>query len=314
MTKTDHSSVGQGSRLNVAVIGLGMIGGVIARRLLERDVYLVVFDVQSDTATELVAAGARLAKSCADAAAQADVVIVAVVDDAQVREVMSPVEGVLATARPGTIAIIHSTVRLDTVRRVAAEAASRDVQVLDAGVSTLGEHDQGTLELFVGGESSTLNAARPVLAHYTHDLDHLGPLGSGMTAKLLRNLLGYALMATAYEVFALAETVGVDLAAFRRVLEESDVLGQAHRIFAMRTTHPVTESDLALSYYKQFTELTGEQLVVALQRNAAHMAKDIDDALALADDADFDLEITPAARPLLRRLLLLPPGGLTTST
>ncbi len=293
-------------RLKTAVIGLGMIGGAIARRLVEREVPLMVFDIRVDTAADLVAAGAQLATSLAEAAAESDVVIVAVRDDAQVTEVMSPVDGVLATARPDTIVIIHSTVRLDTARRVAAEAATHGVRVLDAGVSTLGEKDPGTLELFVGGHPTTVEAARAVLDQYSHDLDYLGPIGSGMTAKLLRNLLGYSFMAAAYEVFALAETVGVDLAVFRRVLEESDVLAQARRIFALQTTHPVTESDLARTYFEQFTTLKDQELIASLERNAALMAKDIDDALALAEHVDFDLEITPHARPLLRRVMLLP--------
>jgi hypothetical protein len=68
----------------------------------------------------------------------------------------------------------------------------------------------------------------------------------------------------------------------------------------------VTESDLARTYFEQFTTLTGQELIASLERNAALMAKDIDDALALAEHVDFDLEITPHARPLLRRVMLLP--------
>src|SRR5215211_2507494 len=101
---------------NAAVIGLGAIGGRIAHRLAERGVPLVVFDVRAEAGDDVVAEHARRATSCAEAAADADVVIIAVVDDAQALDVLAGAEGVLAGARPGTIIVLHSTVHLGTVR------------------------------------------------------------------------------------------------------------------------------------------------------------------------------------------------------
>jgi len=295
--------------VNAAVIGLGSIGGAIALRLAQHDVPLTVFDLREDAGTAAEAAGARRASSCGDAAAGADVVVIAVLDDAQVLDVVTSPQGILQTAGPGTIVVIHSTVRLDTVRKVATASAAQGVRVVDAGVSTRGTDEAGTLELFVGGDPGDVDAARPVLEHYAHHLDYLGDLGSGMTAKLVRNLLGYTLMAAANEALALAEEVGVNLDEFRRVLDESDVVSQYRLALSVPTTRPVTESDAAAQFHESTLGLGGEDLVAALEHYVYTMQKDIDDALALADDAGFTLELAPHARAMLRRVLLLPAPG-----
>jgi 3-hydroxyisobutyrate dehydrogenase len=293
--------------LKTALIGLGAIGGRIAHRLAERGVPLVVFDVRPDAGDDVVAAHARRALSCADAAADADVVIIAVVNDAQALDVMTGTDGVLASARPGTLVVLHSTVHLGTVRELAATAAEHEVHLLDVGVSTFGGHDGGTLALMVGGDPADVDAARPVLEQYAHPLDYLGPLGSGMAVKLARNLLGYALMAAAYEALKMAEHVGVDLDAFRRVLSESDVVGQFHRILSLPTTRPLTESETAANFYRAFTDARGEELVETLEHALAIMEKDVDDGLVLADEAHVELALPPAVRTLLRPVMLLPP-------
>lgn len=294
---------------NAAVIGLGSIGGRIAHRLAERGVPLVVFDLRANAGDDLVARHARRAASSADAAAEADVVIVAVVDDAQAIDVLSAGDGVLAGARPGTIIVLHSTVHLGTVRKLAAVSASRDVRLIDAGVSTFGEHQQGSLALFVGGDPADVDRARPVLEHYAEPLDYLGPLGSGMTVKLVRNYLGYVLMAAAYEALMMAEQVGVDLDAFRRVLIESDVETQLHRILSLPTTRPLTESNAAADFYRSFTELHGAELVRTLEHHLEIMEKDVDDAMVFANDAHVELLLASPVRTLLRPVMLLPPKG-----
>ena len=292
---------------SVAIIGLGTIGSTVARHLVDSELLVAVYDLRAEACRNFVARGARLATSSADAARDADIVIEAVVNDAQVLDAITGADGVLSTLRPGGIVILHSTVRLSTVRQVAAAARARDVRVLDAGVSTLGSHGTGKLAVFVGGAPDDLDVARPVLSRYTHCLDYLGELGSGMAAKLVRNLLGYYYMAAAYEVLALAEAVGVELQTLRRVLEESDVAGQSKLILTQPTLRPITESEVARKSVEQFTGLTGADLERVLESSASIILKDIDDVIALADDADVDLELARDVKHLVRPFLLLPP-------
>lgn len=298
-----------GARPVVAVVGLGEIGGAIARHLLVADVDLAVFDVREEAMEEFTSGGARAASSPADVADGADVVLVAVVTDAQVRDVMTSRVGTLATAKPGSVVVIHSTVRLSTVRDLSATATGRGVHVLDAGVSTGGGDESGSLAIFVGGDPDGFASVQPVLAAYSHALEHVGPLGSGMAAKLARNLLGFSMMAAAYESMALAEAAGVDLEIFRRILGESDATASADLVLAYPTTRPVSESEAANNFAEQLTGRRGAAFESALAGYVAIIEKDIDNALALADDAGYELLVAGVTRRLVRPFLLLPGDG-----
>ena len=294
------------SRNAVAVIGVGTIGSSIARHLVASDLTLTLYDARPEAAAPLVDAGGRLAASCADAARDADWIIVAVVDDAQVTDVLTGPDGVLSTARPGSVIVLHSTVRLDTVRDMASAAAAKGVGLIDAGVSTRGDDGTGKLAVFVGGETSEVEAARSLLHRYSHSIEHVGGLGSGMTAKLVRNLLGYSFMVATYESLAFAESMGVDLDAFRRVLRDSDVTSQAQLVMDLPTTKPYTESEEAAAYWKNLTGLAGEELRDLLERAESVMEKDMDEITALAEETGFHMDFTGGTKPLLHHVLLLP--------
>ncbi len=268
--------------LSVAVIGLGAIGGAIARYLLDSDATLTVCDVRSEATDDFVTRGARRAASYADAGRGVDVVIEAVGDDAQVLAVVTAPDGVLSTLRPGAVVVLHSSVRLSTVRRVAAAAADRGVHVLDAGVSTLDGHGTGKQAVFGGGEAEDLDLVRPVLSLYTRCVDNLGSLGSEIPPKLVRNLLGYLFRAAGHESLALAEAVGVDLKAFRRIIEESDVASQTPLVLQLPTPQALDEREMAAATVD-------------------------DDTIVLLDAADFRVGLARDARRLARQFLLLPP-------
>lgn len=208
--------------LSVAVIGLGAIGGPIARHLLDSGITLTVFDKRPEATGEFVARGARLAASCSDAGRSVDVVIEAVGDDSQMLSIVTAPDGVLTTLRPGTVLVLHSTVRLSTVRRVAAAAADRRVHVLDGGVCTLGSQGSGRPAALAVVEAQDLELMRPVRSVYNNCVNNSGRLGSGMTAELFRNLLGYLSLAAAYESLALAEAVGVDLTGINNTIVIAD--------------------------------------------------------------------------------------------
>ncbi|MBM2806574.1 MAG: putative 2-hydroxy-3-oxopropionate reductase, partial [Deltaproteobacteria bacterium] len=96
------------------------MGKPMAGNVLNAGFELTVYDLRDDVATELIARGAKLARSPGAVAANAEIVELAVVDDAQVEEVLTGEHGVFAGARPGMIVAIHSTVLPETVRRLAA--------------------------------------------------------------------------------------------------------------------------------------------------------------------------------------------------
>jgi 3-hydroxyisobutyrate dehydrogenase-like beta-hydroxyacid dehydrogenase len=122
----------------------------------------------------------------------------------------------------------------------------------------------------------------------------------------VRNLLGYSFMVATYESLAFAESMGVDLDAFRRVLRDSDVTSQAQLVMDLPTTKPYTESEEAAAYWKNLTGLAGEELRNLLERAESVMEKDMDEITALAEETGFHMDFTGGAKPLLHHVLLLP--------
>ncbi len=210
------------AELRAGVVGLGMIGGGVAVSLARSGHPAVAtYDVRADAADALDGVPA-CAASPADVAAVADVVLVAVVDADQARSVLDGEQGLLSTARPGTTAVLLSTVSLAAVRELAALCASHGVTLLDAGVTNGPEAARNGLVTMVGGPDDAVAAALPVLEAFSKAVVHCGPLGAGMVTKLARNAITYASWAAVREATSLAAAGGVAPATLLQVLEKAD--------------------------------------------------------------------------------------------
>jgi 3-hydroxyisobutyrate dehydrogenase len=215
--------------LRVAWIGLGNMGQPMAAQALAAGHDLVAFDVRAAALDAAVELGARAARSPAEAAADVDAVCVAVLDGAQVEAVTTAPDGVFASARPGTVVAVHSTVHPATVRRVAATQPA-GVTVVDAPISGgVRGARAGTLCVMVGGPDAAFDRIRPVLDAVGDLVLHLGALGAGLAAKLARNLIGYVTMLGAQEGRVLAAAAGTDAEQFGRVLEHTGTLSPMMR-------------------------------------------------------------------------------------
>lgn len=262
-------------------VGLGQIGAPMAGRLVDWPGGLVVFDLRPEAAEPLVAAGASLADSVAALGAEADVVSVMVLDDDQVRTVVTEL---LTTARAGTVIAVHSTIRPETAEQLADTAAARDVHLLDVPVSGgfMGAHD-GTLAAMVGGDRDAYERAREVFACWASMVVHMGPAGAGTRTKLARNLMHFIAYTGAGEAQRLAEAAGLDLQKLARVVRHSDsVTGGPAAIMVRDTTAPLAPDDGLVEIFTH-TRGLGE--------------KDLTLALELADQLGLDL---PLARQALQ--------------
>ncbi len=180
-------------------MGLGHMGAPMARNALQAGHELSVFDVRDDAMTELAALGARACRSPADAATDAHVVCVTVLDGPQVDAVTTGPDGVFAGAAPDTVVAVHSTVHPATVDAVAGRAPA-GVEVLDAPISGgVKGARAGTLCVMVGGPAAAFERARPVFDAVGDLVVHLGARGAGLAAKLARNLVGYVSLLAAHE-------------------------------------------------------------------------------------------------------------------
>ena len=195
----------------VAVLGTGIMGSGMAGRILGAGFPLAVYNRDKTKTSALAAAGASVADTPAAAVRGASVVISMVADDRASRSVWLGAEGALAGTTGGTICIESSTVSVGWVRELAAAAAARDCEFLDAPVTGSRLQAQaGELNFLVGGSASTLERARPVLAAMARNIFALGPQGSGAMTKLINNFVcGVQVMAIA-EAIHFIERAGLD--------------------------------------------------------------------------------------------------------
>jgi 3-hydroxyisobutyrate dehydrogenase-like beta-hydroxyacid dehydrogenase len=205
--------------IKVGFIGLGGMGKALSTNLARAGFDLMVYDVREEPLKELAALGAKIARSAKEVGEFAEIVEVAVVDDAQVEEVILGNGGILAGAKPGTAIIVHSTIHPRTVKKVAAAAKAQGVGVLDAQMSG-GETGvkARTLCFMVGGERELFEKCRPVLAASGKDIFHVGEVGMGAAAKLAQQTLICLNRLAAYEGMLLAGKAGVDLQVFQKIV------------------------------------------------------------------------------------------------
>jgi 3-hydroxyisobutyrate dehydrogenase-like beta-hydroxyacid dehydrogenase len=188
------------------------MGRPMGMNLLKAGHTLTVWNRTASRAQELVAAGARLAKTPREAAAEAEILLTMVSDPPALEEVLwgheGKNDGALGGLRAGNIYIDSSTVSPALVRRIAAACAERQVRFLDAPV-TGGDWGarEGNLVFMIGGNAATLKEVEPILAVMGKKWFHLGPNGAGQTIKLAMNGI------LALQVGAMAEALALVMRA-----------------------------------------------------------------------------------------------------
>ena len=251
----------------VGFVGLGQMGSLIAGHLLDRT-SLVAYDVRTEAVAALTERGATAATSVEEVAANADVVSVMVLDDAQVREV---VNGVLVSAQPGTVIAIHSTIRPETAIECAQRASAAGVDVVDAPVSGgPAGAAAGKLAVMVGGERAAYERCKDVFRCWAELIVHVGPVGAGTRAKIARNLVSFVSYCAAAEAQRLAESAGVDLQKLGAVVRHTDQLtGGPGAIMVRNTTAPMPADDPLREVFTHTRLLGDKDLSLAVELGEA---------------------------------------------
>jgi 3-hydroxyisobutyrate dehydrogenase len=198
----------------IAFIGLGNMGGPMARNLVKAGLQVTGFDPSDAAQRELKKAGGSVARSVAEAAEGAFIVITALPTAKHVRGVClgeAGGKGAFDAAPKGALFIDCSTVDVETSRELAAEAEARGLRMVDSPMSGgVGGAKAGTLTFMVGGSERDFGLAKPVLEVMGSRALHAGASGAGAAAKICNNLmLGIEMIAVA-EGFALAAKLGLD--------------------------------------------------------------------------------------------------------
>jgi 3-hydroxyisobutyrate dehydrogenase len=195
----------------IGFIGLGNMGGPMARNLLKAGHKLRAFDIVEANLEPVLAAGASAAASAADAAKGAEIVVTMLPAGEHVRAVYLGDGGVIAAAGKGTLLIDSSTIDVESARAVAAAAAKAGLDMLDAPVSGgVAGAEAATLTFMVGGPEAAFQRGQPILQNMGKTIVHAGPAGNGQAAKICNNMiLGVAMIAVS-EGFLLAEKLGLE--------------------------------------------------------------------------------------------------------
>ncbi len=205
----------------VALIGLGLMGSGMARRLLGAGFPLTVYNRTVEKAQELAKDGAEVAGSPREAAERADFVISMVADDPASREIWLGRSGAMGSIARDAIIIESSTLSVGWVRELAAAAAVLGCEMIDAPVTGSKPHAaSGELNFLVGGSETALEKARPVLSAMARSIIHVGPVGSGSLLKLINNFMCGVQAASLAEATALIEGSGIDCAKALAVLTD----------------------------------------------------------------------------------------------
>ena len=195
----------------VGFIGLGIMGGPMARRLIEAGHSVTVYNRTASKCEPLVAMGAKQAATPRTAAEGNEIVICIVTDSPDVESVLLGPDGAIHGAKDGALFIDMSTIAPATAKKVGEALKAKSIGFLDAPV-TGGDvgAQKGTLSILVGGEKADLDRANEVFEVMGKRVTHCGPQGAGQTVKACNQILCALNMVGICESLHLARLNGID--------------------------------------------------------------------------------------------------------
>lgn len=236
-----------------AFIGVGTMGSLMAGRLLDAGVDLVVYDLRREAAEPLLDRGVRWASSAEEAVAGCDMVWTSLPGPTQVESVLLGDEaGVLSAMAPGAVLVDTTTNDPDVARRVSNACTERGLAMLDTPVS--GRPPMMTM--MVGGDREVYERVRNTLGAVAAQVFYVGPAGAGCVAKLATQYMGYTNMIAAIEGMLIARMGGVDPAVLAEIVPVSAGASRAfnaipnsilNRSFQAGGTLDIVAKDVALA-------------------------------------------------------------------
>ena len=280
-TSPEEAAIGR-----VALLGVGTLGSIFARRLLDAGVELALFDVDDRRVEPLIGVGVRVATDLTDLVRDADVVLVSLPNPAATKQAVLGPSGVIAACRPGTLIVDTSTIDPTTAREVANEAAADGVDYVEAPLSGGDEEGSGVdaaaagaTTFICGGTAEAVERARPLLNILGRHILHVGPAGTGATAKLVSNHIAGLHNLVAAEAHRGRRAAGLELDTILAVLRHTDA--QSYWLFnylAPRLARQDFDDGFSIDLQHKDHRLFGE---LAAEHNAPTPLNDL--ALQLYD-------------------------------
>ena len=208
--------------LDLAFIGLGVMGGPMAGHLAKAGHRVTVYNRTGARAEAWVATNGGAAKSTPHEAAQgADIVFACVGNDDDLRSVTVGLDGAFAGMKPGAIFVDHTTASAEVARELHAAAAKAGIAFLDAPVSGgQAGAEKGILTVMVGGDETAFAKAEPVMRHFGRAVTLMGPSGAGQLTKMVNQICIAGLVQGLSEGIAFAQHAGLDAAKVIEVISK----------------------------------------------------------------------------------------------
>lgn len=284
--------------MQIGVIGIGSMGGGMARRLAEKGQKVSCFDTSPERCAVVAKNGLQIAGSAIELASQSDIVILSLPNAAIVDSVIRGQGAIESVLRPGALVLDTSTSDPTTTVQLADILAKRNVAMIDAPVSGgPAAAGSGTMTMLLGGDAEAIKRARPVIDLLAAKTVHVGPSGAGHTAKIANNMLCAANLVLVAEAVRLAEAAGVAATDLLDGINAgSGRSGVSEVNFPRWVINGAFDSGFTMGLMRKDVRLAtrlAQQLGVempALERIAQLWAES---AGALPDDADFNAIAAP---------------------
>jgi 2-hydroxy-3-oxopropionate reductase len=206
----------------IGFVGTGAMGSALLSRLKLANVQATAFDIAPAAIEAARKDGAEIATSAKAVAQASTIVDVVVRTDQEVLDCTLGKDGILEGAAPGTLVLLHSTIRPTTTKKIAQAAAETRAYVIDACMTAVPNVvRQGGLTFLVGGQTALFDRAKPHLLHMAKDAVHMGPLGCGNVTKLFKNMVTASEALIVYEALQIAKAAGIDYKAALDLMQKT---------------------------------------------------------------------------------------------
>lgn len=264
--------------MRIGYVGLGVMGGALARRLLVSGP-VQVFDLSPGAVQSLVAAGASAAPDLATMGRECDVVLLCLPRSSNVRAALFGEGGLAEGLKPGAHVIDQTSGDPTETRAMAAELSARGIHMIDAPVSGGAKGaEAGTIAIMAGGAAAHMAMVQPVFDRISPNLFHCGEIGAGQVMKLINNTISTCNRFAMLEGVAMGLRNGLDVAVMADVLNAGGARSKASEAMLPALVNGVPDSFFYLNL----------------------MLKDLNLAAALASDSGVPLQFGQLARGMLQ--------------
>lgn len=229
----------------VGVIGAGRMGMALVGHLHRAEFEVLVTERDSGRWSDIKARGGQCVE-LEEVASRAEVILICVGYEAEVRDLLCGEGSLGQLATPGTIIAVMSTTHPKSMIEFAEKGSERDLIIMDSTVCRgAWAADEGTLLSFVGGEEKMVDKLEPLMRAYSSDVVHTGGIGTAQAARAANNQILWACLVANHEALALAQTYDVNIVALRQALLSSSATNGSLAAWGKQTM-AWAEDDMAI--------------------------------------------------------------------